>query len=147
MSNQQIFPQAIYPIDGDVESQAGDPNVTVTGIQKTAVSDQQPLDGQILIFDESEQEYIPADPIVSGPDEVGTNPSVNPVQVGGQDEVDLVRELRTDTYGAIRSLRLEQLLYGVLLELRAIKALLIHLDLTARPQDYDADQFVQLGEI
>src|SRR5580658_2277271 len=126
--NIQTFPQAIYPINGDVESQSGDPDVTVVGIQGTPVLDQAPLNGQILIYDSPTNNYVPGDPIVSGPDPTGSTPSVNPVQVAGIDEGDLVRELRTDTYGSLRSLRIEQLLYLILLELRALKAATINLD-------------------
>lgn len=147
--NQQTFPQSTYPIAGDVESQTGDPAITVVGIQKTAVVPQAPQNGQILIYDQTVGpggSYVPGDPIVSGPDPVGTNPTVNPVQVAGIDEVDLVRELRTDTYGAIRSLRIEQLLYAVLLELRALKFLTMQ-DMPVRDGDYDPDHFTQLGEL
>jgi|HubBroStandDraft_1064217.scaffolds.fasta_scaffold37784_3 hypothetical protein len=145
--NIQTFPQAIYPINGDVESQSGDPDVTVVGIQGTPVLDQAPLNGQILIYDSPTNNYVPGDPIVSGPDPTGSTPSVNPVQVAGIDEGDLVRELRTDTYGSLRSLRIEQLLYLILLELRALKAATINLDDTMLSTDYEADNFTQLGEL
>lgn len=146
MSNQQTFPQSIYPIDGDVESQVGNPNVMVTGIQGTPVAALIPTDGEILIYNQATNQYIPGDPIVSGPDPVGSTPSVNPVQVAGIDDGDLVRELRTDSYGAIRSLRIEQLLYAILLELRALKALTMQ-DKSVNDRDYDSDQFTQLGEL
>lgn len=146
MSNQQTFPQSIYPIDGDVESQVGNPNVMVTGIQGTPVAALIPTDGEILIYNQATNQYIPGDPIVSGPDPAGSTPSVNPVQVAGIDDGNLVRELRTDSYGAIRSLRIEQLLYAILLELRALKALTMQ-DKSVNDRDYDSDQFTQLGEL
>lgn len=46
--NREIFPGGIYPLQGDVSSQAGSPTVTVTGIQNIPVSITPPLTGQVL---------------------------------------------------------------------------------------------------
>lgn len=141
MANQQVFPQSVYPIDGDVASTPGSPLVTVEGIQNTPVLAQAPQDGQILIYDAPINAYVPGDPIVSGPNAPGTSPTTNPVQVGGQDEGNLVRELRLDTYGGVRSVFLEEVLNKILLELRAVKAAIVNLDNTAMDADYQADDF------
>lgn len=117
--SKQNYPNSVFPLTGDVESTTSASEVTVTGIQETPVSPQPPLNGQLLIFDEPTLQYVPGDPIVSGPDAPGTNPTVNPVQVAGIDEGNLVRELRTDTYGSLRALPLESLVAILILELRA----------------------------
>lgn len=108
--NKQTYPNSIFPLTGDVTSTTGESDVAVTGIQKNKVSPQPPQNGQLLIFDGPTAQYVPGDPIVSGPDKVGTDPTVNPVQVSGIDEGNLVRELRTDTYGSLRAVRIEELL-------------------------------------
>lgn len=142
MPNQQLYPQSSYPLTGDIQSEPGSPIVTTTGIQNTPFSPTKPTEGQVPVFDIDTNQWVPADPIVSGPDEVGTEPTVNPVQVSGIDEGNLVRELRTDTYGGLRSIRMEELLLGILLELRAVKAAILNLDSTAKDMDYMADQFM-----
>jgi len=114
--------------------------VTVAGIQKTPVSPQPPNNGQILIFDEPTDQYVPGDPIVSGPDPVGTSPTVNPVQVAGIDEGNLVRELRTDTYGGLRVPVLE----GLVAQLVAIcqAQLAAYIEVNRLPEnDYNPSNF------
>jgi hypothetical protein len=112
--NQQLLPQTTYPIAGDVQSTPGNPLVKVTGMQATPISAQPPQDGQIYIYDANTNSLIPGDPIVSGPDATNTNPTRNPVQVSGIDDSNLVRELRTDSYGSLRSQRIEELLEQIL---------------------------------
>lgn len=142
MSNKQTFPQSVYPIDGDVTSQSGNPDVTVTGIQGTPVAALIPTDGEILIYNQALNEYIPGDPIVSGPDPVGGAPSsANPVQVAGIDEGNYVRELRTDTYGSLRMLNVEDKLDILIWELRAMKTAIIALDNTNNPADFEAASY------
>jgi hypothetical protein len=145
MSNQQIFPQSTYPISGDVQSTPGSPAVVVQGIQTAPVINQYPLNGQILIFDGPTNRYIPGDPIVSGTDPVGTPPSRPPVQIGGVDDGNLVREFRTDTNGAVElSMTDRTLLENILLEIRAMKQAIIDQDNTARDSDYAPDNFIDL---
>jgi hypothetical protein len=145
MPNFQTFPQSIYPINGDVASANGDPDVTVQGIQGTPVLDQRPDNGQILIYDSAINAYVPGDPIVSGPDPVGTPNASNPVQVGGTDGV-LVREALTDPNGAFvisSQAGIGELLYLILYELRAIKAVLIAQDNQLLDGDFNVETQLQ----
>jgi hypothetical protein len=144
MSNQQIFPASSYPVTGDVQSTPGSPSVVVQGIQQTPVDPTPPQPQQILIMG-SDGQWHPEDPIVSGPDAVGNTPSRPPVQVGGIDDGNLVRELRTDTYGGLRSIYSEDLLLQILLELRGIKAAILNLDNTVNDLDYQADNFADIS--
>ncbi len=142
MANQQIFPQSTYPITGDVQSTPGSPLVQVTGIQSTPVLNQAPQNGQILIFDQPTQQYIPGDPIVSGPNNVGTSASRPPVQIGGLDDGGLVRELFTDTNGGIQLSMIDRKLVTDLLNTsKAILRAIVNLDSTNQDTDYVADQF------
>lgn len=145
MANAQTFPQSLYPLNGDVVSTTGNPEVTVTGIQTTAVSAQPPKNGQLLIYDQVQKEYIPGDPIVSGPDAPGSAPSVNPVQVAGVDSGGLVRELQTDTSGSLYLAGVEQRLDSVIQELRAMKIAIIALDNTLNPSDFEAASYTDLS--
>ena len=141
MPNNQIFPNSTLPLTGDVQSTPGDPTVRVQGFQKTPVSSTPPQDGQVYVYVADINQWVAADPIVSGPNAPGTPPTVYPVQVGGQDDGNIVQELRTDTYGGIRSVRIETLLENLLLEVRALKAAVINLDNTTLDLDYQADDY------
>lgn len=143
MANSQIYPQSTYPLTGDIASTPGVPDVRVTGIQKTPVIDQAPQDGQILIFDQPTNQYVPGDPIVSGPNAVGTPSTRPPVQVGGTDSV-VVRELLLDTQGALVVSPLAGLgeqIQILIQEIRALKAAVISLDNTLVAQDFDAENY------
>ena len=147
--NQQTFPQSTYPIAGDVESQTGDPAITVVGIQKTAVVPQAPQNGQILIYDQTVgPAAVTFRAIRSSPVPIpwARTQRLIPSRLPGSTKMELVRELRTDTYGAIRSLRIEQLLYAVLLKVACLKFLTMQ-DMPVRDGDYDPDHFTQLGEL
>ena len=50
MANQQLFPQSVYPIAGDVQSAPGSPLVIVKGIQTIPFSSTTPLAGQVPVF-------------------------------------------------------------------------------------------------
>jgi len=141
MPNTQLFPQSTFPIAGDVTSTPGNPFVVTTGIQNTGVVATKPTDGQVYVYVAEVDKWVPADPVVSGPNTVGTASTAPPVQVGGIDEGNLVRELRIDTYGGIRAPRIEEKLDILVLEIRALKAAVINLDKTANDQDFVADQF------
>jgi hypothetical protein len=143
MANIQTYPQQIYPISGDVQSHVGNPKVTVTGIQSTPVLAQLPLNGQLLIYDSATNNYIPGDPIVSGPNQPGTAPTVNPVQVAGIDDGNLVREVRTDSYGSLRSLSIEEKLDQLIYLLRALLAATIT-DKQVDDADFTADNFTDI---
>lgn len=145
MANRQNLPQSVYPLTGDIKSTTGDPKVTVTGIQKTPFASDQPLPGQIPVMN-TDGSWHPEDPVVSGTDAPGTTPTKNPVQVAGIDEGNLVRELRTDTYGSLRALRVEELLAILILEVRALKAATIS-DKPVFDEDFVADNFsdIQVG--
>jgi hypothetical protein len=140
MSNRQTFPQSLYPLEGDIASETGSPDVTVTGIQHTPFAPDTPLAGQIPVMN-SDGSWHPEDPVVSGTDPVGSPSTENPVQVAGVDEGNLVRELRTDTNGSLRVLRLEELMEQVLLELRAIKTAIIESN-NLSDKDYAPENFV-----
>ena len=60
MSNQQLFPSSTYPLSGDVVSTAGNPTVTVTGIQNIPFSPTAPQDGQVPVFESSVNEWVPS---------------------------------------------------------------------------------------
>ena len=66
----------------------------------------------------SDGSWHPEDPVVSGPDEPGTDSSKPPVQIGGIDDGNLVRELRLDSSGTLVSTNLETLLKLILAEQR-----------------------------
>lgn len=58
-TNSQIFPQTLYPADGDVASQPGSPVLTVEGIQHVPVSPTSPTDGQTLVYQSAINSYVP----------------------------------------------------------------------------------------
>jgi len=60
-----------------------------------------PTPGQPLLYDPALGSYQPADPIVSGPDAAGIQPTKNPVQTGGLDykSNNIVRPHVTDHFG------------------------------------------------
>jgi len=93
----------IYPLTGDVTSTAGQPTVAVTGIQTIPVINQVPKVGQILIADQSTGtlQYIPGDPIVSGPNSTNTLSTSNPIQIAGVDNNGIVRGLTSNPSGEL----------------------------------------------
>jgi hypothetical protein len=145
MPNQQVFPNSTYPLAGDVGSTPGDPSVVVQGFQNVPVVPDKPTDGQVYVYVASLNAWVPADPVVSGPNAPGTPPTANPIQVGGVDDGGLVRELSTDTGGAIQlSMTDRTILLNMLHELRAVKAVILNLDNTAKDSDYSPDNFNDL---
>ena len=140
MSNRQTFPNALYPIAGDVESQTGSPDVTVTGIQNTPFAADAPQPGQIPVMN-TDGSWHPEDPVVSGTDASGTPSSKNPVQIAGIDDGNLVRELRTDTYGSVRAQAIEELLLWNLAATRALLAAFIEANGLAET-DYELTNFI-----
>ena len=66
-------------------------SVNAMSINGTPIYPQAPTPGQILIFDEATGDYVPGDPIVSGPDEPGVPPSRSPVQIGAFDGTNVQR--------------------------------------------------------
>jgi hypothetical protein len=142
MPNQQLFPSSTYPITGDVQSAPGSPLVTVQGFQQTPVVPTKPTDGQVYVYVASINAWVPADPVVSGPNAPGTPPTANPVQVGGIDDGNLVREFRTDSWGGIELSGYDRnLLEQMVLQLRALTAAVVNLDNTAVDSDYQPDNF------
>lgn len=108
MPNVQLFPQSTFPLTGDVQSTPGSPNLTVQGFQTTPVVPTKPTDGQVYVYVASINAWVPADPVVSGPNAIGTPATANPVQVGGIDDGNLVRELRLDSSGTLVSTNIEK---------------------------------------
>jgi hypothetical protein len=143
MANQQLFAQSTYPLTGDIQSTPGTPQVTTVGFQGTPVVPNKPKDGQVYVYVASINAWVPADPIVSGPNAIGTPPTANPVQVGGLNG-NVVQELALDSSGKVVISELggeADIMSQILLELRAIKAVLIAHDNTLLPQDFDSTSF------
>lgn len=141
--NRQNLPQAISPINGDVESSIGSPDVVVTGIQQTPVSSTPPQDGQVYVYVAELGMWVAADPIVSGPNAPGTTPTANPVQVAGIDDSNLVREIRTDSYGSLRALNQEEKLDQIIYLLRALLAATVA-DKQVDDSEFATDNFTDI---
>lgn len=124
MPNQQLFPQSTYPITGDVQSTPGAPNVLTVGFQGTGVVSTKPTDGQVYVYVEEIDKWVPADPVVSGPNAQGTAPTAPPVQVGGIDDANQVRELRVDSSGNVQLSDTNKILLLILQELRKQRMIL-----------------------
>lgn len=116
-------------------------------LQGTPVSPQAPSDGNILIYSGPANTYIPGDPIVSGPDPVGNTPSSNPVQIGGEGPNQTVTEIQTDTTGKLEidTTLLLDIFQQILFELRAIKNVLISMDNTLLPQDFESSNYIDIA--
>ncbi|SRR6266478_1511925 len=141
MANRESYPANQSPLQGDIDGSAGEQLVTVTGIQTIPVDPTTPQPQQLLVMG-SDGVWHPEDPVVSGTDAIGTPSTKNPVQVAGVDEGGLVREIRTDTTGGLHlTARIEDFLYQVVLELRAVKAAVLSLDSTAIDAEFDAQEF------
>ena len=144
MANREIT-STVYPLEGDVQSEAGQQNVTVTGIQNTPFAPDAPQTGQIPVMG-GDGQWHPEDPVVSGTDEVGTTPTKAPVQVAGVDGSGLVQELKTDPYGQLQigSPILLEALINLTNEIRALKTAIIALDNMLNPRDFDASSYADL---
>lgn len=57
--NREIVPGGLYPLQGDVQSTAGNNKARVIGIQNIPVSNAVPNDGDVLTYVESLNEYVP----------------------------------------------------------------------------------------
>jgi hypothetical protein len=143
VANKQTYPNALSPLNGDVESTIGSSTATVTGIQTQPVAPTVPQPQQILVYG-SDGIWHPEDPVVSGPDAPGNPSTANPVQVGGIDEGNLVREFRTDTDGSLRLHGVEQRLDILIQEIRAMKTAIISLDNTLNSSDFEAGSYSDL---
>ena len=146
MSNRETFPSSQSPLTGDINGPAGAQSVTVTGWQTFPVSPTPPETQQIMVFG-SDGVWHPEDPIVSGPDPVGTPSSntegTNPVQVGGTTTGNIVQELNLDTAGGVTSIPIQELLQKIWVELRGIKKAVMNLDNTVLDADYTASAIEQ----
>lgn len=144
MANREIT-STIYPLTGDVVSEAGQQTVTVEGIQTIPVDPATPDAGQILVMN-TDGTWHPEDPVVSGTDPVGSPPTENPVQVAGVDNNGLVQELKTDPNGQLQvgSPSLLEALVYLTQEIRALKSVIIALDNTLFPRDFDAPSYSDL---
>lgn len=138
--NRETYPSSLFPLRGDLSAESGATSVVVTGIQEQPVDPTVPLPQQLLVYG-SDGVWHPEDPVVSGPDDVGSVATKPPVQVGGIADGGIVEELHLDTAGGIRSLNIESLLGLILQELRGIKSAIISLDNTANDRDFDGSQF------
>lgn len=65
--NRELFPNSVYPITGDVESQAGNPGVSVVGIHNIPVAGTFPVNGDALVFDASTNNWTPGAPAPTTP--------------------------------------------------------------------------------
>ena len=138
MANQQIFPASPYPLTGDIQSTPGNPATTVTGIQGVPVDPATPQPQQLLVMG-SDGEWHPEDPVVSGPDDTGSASTKPPVQVGGIDDGNLVREFRLDSSGTLVSTNLEKLLMLLISEVRKTNLILMDLSGNDPIGDQDGD--------
>lgn len=59
MPNYQIWPQVTSPLAGDIQSNVGNPDTTVVGIQTVPVVSTTPQDQQSIVFQASEVAYVP----------------------------------------------------------------------------------------
>lgn len=139
--NRQNYPNSVFPLTGDVTSTTGESGVVVEGIQKTPFAPDPPQTGQIPVMN-SDGSWHPEDPVVSGTDAPGTSPTKNPVQVAGIDESNLVRELRTDSYGSLRAVSLEELMAQNLAATKALLAAFIEVN-NLIDSDYDLDNYTE----
>jgi hypothetical protein len=79
------------------EISAGD----ASSIGGTPVAPTPPVDGEVLIYDGASGKWIPADPVVSGPDAPGVAPTRPPVQIGLVDNTGVVQRARGTPSGAL----------------------------------------------
>lgn len=57
--NREIYPAGLYPLTGDVESQAGNTGVSVVGIQNVPVQPTAPDVGNVLTYDNTQGGWVP----------------------------------------------------------------------------------------
>ena len=95
-TNLDTIDAAVTAVQADIAAAAT--SVNAMAINGTPIYPQAPTPGQILIFDEATGDYVPGDPIVSGPDEPGVPPSRSPVQMGAFDGTN-VRRVASDVNG------------------------------------------------
>ena len=56
--NRLNYPQSLYPLVGDINSQTGSPYVVVTGIQRYPVLNTPPANGDILMYQYSPSPFV-----------------------------------------------------------------------------------------
>jgi hypothetical protein len=152
--NRETYPASQSPLTGDISGPAGATSVTVTGWQTYPVASTEPEPQQIMVFG-SDGVWHPEDPIVSGPDPVGSPSSntdgTNPVQIAGVTTGNIVQELKLDTAGGITSIPIQELLLKIWVELRGVKKAVMNLDSTVLDADYTASaielESVENGDI
>lgn len=59
MANREIYPGGIYPLTGDVQSQAGNTGVRVVGLQGIAIADDFVENGDALIYQSDTHNWVP----------------------------------------------------------------------------------------
>jgi hypothetical protein len=57
--NREIFPAVLYPLIGDVQSQAGNQSVEVVGILSVPIVQSLNLSGQVLEYNLAQNSWIP----------------------------------------------------------------------------------------
>jgi hypothetical protein len=57
--NREIFPAVLYPLIGDVRSQAGNQKVEVVGIVSIPIASTPTLSGQVLEYDLASNSWVP----------------------------------------------------------------------------------------
>lgn len=57
--NRETFPGGIYPLQGDVQSQAGASKVAVVGLQNTPVVSAPPIDQDKLVYQLTAGAWVP----------------------------------------------------------------------------------------
>jgi archaellum component FlaF (FlaF/FlaG flagellin family) len=57
--NREIYPGGIYPLQGDVQSQAGNVNVAVVGLQNIPLQSVTLLGGELVEYNVNSNQWIP----------------------------------------------------------------------------------------
>jgi hypothetical protein len=72
-----------------------------SSIGGTPIAPTPPVDGEVLVYDGTAGQWIPADPVVSGPDAPGVAPTRPPVQIGLVDSAGHVQRVSGTPSGAV----------------------------------------------
>lgn len=70
--NQQLFPQSVYPITGDVQSTPGQSQIRVVGLQGVPISIAGPIGGNVLTYIASTGQYTPSGSVLNN-DSISVN--------------------------------------------------------------------------
>lgn len=57
--NREIYPGGLYPLQGDVQSQAGNVNATVIGLQSVPIQSVSMFGGEVLEYNVNTNTWVP----------------------------------------------------------------------------------------